>query len=177
MNSLRTSTGTTAAVLLLVAGLGLSGCVSSSQNRYTSRDVGHSATVDFGTVISTRQVEIEAQRTGIGSMAGGAAGGLAGSAIGAGGGNLAAIVGGIVIGAIVGAVAEQAIADHTGIEYIITLANGQTMTIVQETARDERVFNPGERVMVQDGGSYQRVLSAQQLPTEITRPRDIRVRD
>ncbi len=166
-----------AAAILGVAALSLGACASQSQNRYSYRDVGQATSVEFGTVMATRPVDITGQNTGAGGLVGGAAGGLAMSNVGKGSGNVAAILGGALVGAVAGAVAEQAISDRTGIEYVVTLATGRTITIVQEQAANEPVFGPGQRVMVQTNGTYQRVLSADHLPTETSRPKGIKVVD
>ncbi|WP_449226560.1 hypothetical protein [Azospirillum argentinense] len=164
-----------AAVVLAVAAVSLGACASQSQNRYSHRDVGQATSVEFGTVMAGRPVDIQGQNTGVGGLVGGAAGGLALSNVGKGSGNVAAILGGALVGAVAGAVTEQAIADRTGIEYVVTLATGRTITIVQEQAANEPVFAPGQRVMVQTNGTYQRVLSADHLPTETNRPKGIKV--
>lgn len=155
----------------------LAGCATQGQNRYSFQEVGQAAVVEFGTVIAARQVDIRGQNTGVGGAVGGAAGGLAMSNVGRGSGNVAAILGGVVVGAVVGAMAEQAASDRVGIEYTITLANGKTITLVQEQAAGDRVFNPSDRVMVQANGAYQRVLSADHLPNTIARPQGVKVVD
>ena len=166
-----------AAALLAIAALSLGACATQSQNRYSHRDVGRATSVEFGTVMATRPVDIQGQNTGAGGLVGAAAGGLAMSNVGKGSGNLAAILGGALVGAVAGAAVEQAVSDRTGIEYVVTLANGRTITIVQEQAVAEPIFGPGQRVMIQTNGTYQRVLSADHLPTETSRPKGIKVVD
>jgi outer membrane lipoprotein SlyB len=165
------------AVLCGVVGLVLSGCQQSGQSRYSYQEVGRSTVIEFGTVLSVRPIDITGQNTGTGALAGAAGGGVAGSAIGRGVGNAGAIVGGVLIGAAVGALVEQGLADRSGLEYTIVLANGKTITIPQEHKKEDRVFNSGERVMVQASGIYQRVLPADNIPTEIARPKDLKVKD
>ncbi|MFP5513018.1 MAG: hypothetical protein ACLGJC_08050 [Alphaproteobacteria bacterium] len=155
----------------------LTGCATQGQSRYSFQDVGRASAVEFGTVVASRQVDIRGQNTGVGGVVGGTAGGLAMSNVGQGSGNVAAILGGVLVGAAIGAMAEQAASDRVGIEYTITLANGKTITIVQEQAAGDRVFNPSERVMVQANGTYQRVLPADHLPNQIARPQGIKVVD
>ena len=116
------------------------GCYQNSQSRYSYQEVGQSTVVEFGTVVAMRQVDITGQNTGVGALGGAAAGGIGGSTIGRGAGNAGAILGGVLIGAAVGALAEQALADRTGLEYTITLSNGKTITIVQEHKKDERTL-------------------------------------
>lgn len=160
---------------LILAGSLLTGCATQGQSRYSYQDVGRASVVEFGTVLASRAVDIRGQNTGAGGMVGATAGGLAMSNVGRGTGNAAAIIGGALAGALIGAAAEQAAADRVGIEYVITLANGKTITIVQDQPQGDRVFAAGERVMVQASGTYQRVLSADHLPTEVTKPKDIKL--
>jgi outer membrane lipoprotein SlyB len=159
---------------LFVIGLLLSACATQGQSRYSYQDVGRASVVEFGTVISSRPVEIKGQNTGAGAAVGGTAAGLA---VASGTDSGVAVLGAAVAGAVVGAALEQSMADRFGLEYIITLANGKTITLVQEQVKGDRIFAPGDRVMVQANGTYQRVLPADHLPTEITRPKDIKVVD
>ncbi len=154
------------------------GCVKGqSQNQYLEDEVGTSRTVTFATIIQSRPVGITGKSTGTGALAGGAVGAGSGAYIGNGSGSVWAMAGGAVIGAVAGAAAEQAAKDRGGIEYVLTKENGKTITIVQELGEGERIFNNGERVMIQTSGSYQRVLPAQQLPTAVARPKGITVID
>jgi outer membrane lipoprotein SlyB len=155
----------------------LGGCANPSQERYGHQDVGRAVVVEFGTVLAVRPVEITGRNSGLGGAVGAAAGGIGASTIGRGSGTAGAILAGVVLGGIAGALVEQAASDRTGIEYTITLASGKTLTIVQEQLKTDRVFGVGERVMVQSGGAYNRVLPADRLPVEIARPKDIKVRD
>jgi len=155
----------------------LFGCEHPGQNRYGYQEVGTTQVVEFGTVVAIREVDITGKNTGLGAAAGAAGGGIAGSAIGQGTGNAGAILGGVLVGAVAGALAEQAMADRTGLEYTIVLENGKTVTVVQEHKKEDRVFKPGERVMVQASGLYQRVLPADNIPTEMARPKGIKLKD
>lgn len=83
----------------------------------------------------------------------------------------------MVIGGIVGALAEQAAANRKALEYTVTLETGATVTVVQDHDEGERVLQPGERVMLQVTGGTQRVLAADNLPTELKRPTGIKVID
>jgi outer membrane lipoprotein SlyB len=166
----------TTAAVVIGAGV-LCGCETQGQNRYSYADVGRASLVEFGTIITSRQVDIKGQNTGTGAVIGGTAGGLAMSGVGSGNGNAAAVLGGVLVGAVAGAIAEQSMADRIGVEYTITLANGKTITLVQEQQKGDHMFASGERVMVQANGTYQRVLPADNLPTEIARPKEIKVKD
>lgn len=162
--------------VLALAGM-LAGCSTHGQSRYSERDIGRSSVVEFGTVIQARQVDIRGETSGLGWMAGAAAGGIALSGVGQGSGNAAAILGGVIAGALLGSMAEQSMSNRVGIEYIVTLANGTTVTIVQDQPPEDRVFQAGNRVMVQTSGSYRRVLPADHLPTQVNRPAGITVVD
>ncbi|MGQ9371736.1 outer membrane lipoprotein [Azospirillum sp. A39] len=166
-----------AATLTVAAAIALGGCATQGQSRYSYQDVGRASLVEFGTVLASRPVDITGRNTGAGGLVGATAGGLAMSNVGQGTGNAAAIIGGALVGAVAGAMAEQAMSDRVGIEYTLTLANGKTLTIVQEQAQGDRVFAPGDAVMVQSSGTYQRVLAADHLPAEITRPKEVKIKD
>lgn len=161
----------------LCALLLVSACARQDQNTYRYDEVGKTSAVSFGTVVAMRQVDIIGKNTGIGGLAGAGAGGAIGSQIGSGAGNTGAIVGGLVIGAVAGALAEQAMADRVGIEYTVTLESGVSLTVVQDMAKGAPMPGPGDRVMVQNTGGFQRVLPASHLPTEIKRPQGIKVVD
>lgn len=155
----------------------LTGCNHPSQNRYGYQDVGQATVVEFGTVISERPVDITGQNTGIGATTGALGGAIGGSYIGNGGGSLAGMLAGAVIAGVAGHMAEQAISDHTGIEYVITTTKGVTLTIVQNYVAGDPSIKPGQRVMIQTSGMYQRVLPADKLPEKIKRPKRIEVED
>jgi outer membrane lipoprotein SlyB len=155
----------------------LTGCTQPGQNRYGYQDVGHGAVVKFGTVITSREVDITGQNTGVGATAGALGGALGGSYIGNGGGSLAGMLAGALVAGVAGHMAEQAISDHKGIEYVVTEEDGQTVTVVQNKIDGESVLKKGQRVMVQTGLGYERVLPADDLPTKIKRPKKIAVED
>lgn len=157
----------------LLALLLLTGCAHQSQNVYKAGEMGKTSTVSFGTVINTREIDVIGDNTGAGAIVGGAAGAGVGSMVGQGSGNAWAIGAGLVAGIAAGALAEQAIADRTGVEYTVTLQSGVTITVPQDVNKGEHIIQPGERVIVQNSGGYQRVLPANQLPTEMQQPKGI----
>jgi outer membrane lipoprotein SlyB len=59
----------------------------------------------------------------------------------------------------------------------VTLTSGQTVTFAQNLNEGDQIVRPGQRVMVQTTGNYMRVLPADQLPTDISRPKGIAVHD
>lgn len=147
-----------ASLILLCA---LAACApEDSQNQYSYRDVGQSSVVHYGRVVNARPVNITGENTGTGGLVGAGVGGGLGAYTGGGSGQIWTTAAGALAGALAGSAAEQKMASRTGIEYIVTLDNGQTLTLVQNKASNEPVFPPGARVMVQTQGSYQRVLPA-----------------
>ncbi len=145
-------------ILALVASV-LAGCANlPGQNRYGYQDVGQVTEVEFGKVIAVRKVDITGQNSGVGAATGATAGAFAGANVGSGNGSLGAALAGVVIGAVAGHMAEQAMADHQGIEYVIRLKNKHTITVVQNVKADDVVLKKGDKCMVQTSGTYQRVL-------------------
>ena len=163
--------------LLLLCCLTAACTKQNSLSQYSYRDVGQSTIVEFGTLLSSKPVGITGKNSGAGSMGGGLIGLAAGSNVGGGNGQLAAAVGGAIVGAVAGSVAEQALANSTGVEYIITKENGETITIVQNLGKGEAMIPTGKRVMVQTSGSYQRVIPADTIPETIKRPKGVKLTD
>lgn len=163
---------------VLFAAVALSGCAQrQSQNVYKYDEVGKATAVTFGTVVSSREVDITGKNTGTGALVGAAVGAGAGSYVGSGSGTAWAVGAGLLAGAVAGAVAEQAVADRTGVEYVVLLESGVVLTVVQDIGKEESRLPDGLRVMVQNTGGYQRVLPAEHLPTEMARPKGIKVID
>ena len=86
-------------------------------------------------------------------------------------------MGGAVLGATAGSALEQAIRNRGGVEYTVTLENGKTLTVAQNVSEKDVIHRKGDRVMVQIDGQYQRVLPANQLPTEIDKPKGIKFKN
>lgn len=146
----------------LLIPLMMTACHPPSQNRYGYQDVGKNTLIEYGRVTSSRPVDITGKNHGVGAAAGAAGGAIAGAQIGSGDGSLAGLVAGALIAGIVGHMAEQAVADSTGIEYIVKMEGGSTQSIVQNVAADDRPIAVGQRVMVQLNGEYRRVLPAEE---------------
>ena len=133
----------------------------NKNNTYTAADAGRNNIVSFGKIVSAREVEVQANPSGVGAVAGGTAGGFAGSAIGNGSGNTTAIVAGALIGLIGGAIAEHELGKGQGIEYVVYYsALSEAKSIVQVAEKGEKMLPVGSCVMVQQKGDYQRVLPA-----------------
>ncbi|HYD17532.1 MAG TPA: hypothetical protein VEF76_03540 [Patescibacteria group bacterium] len=161
--------------LLFLSLSGLTACATDGQNTYSEADVGKETSVEWGRIVRWREVKIQGKNTGTGSAVGLTAGGLAGSQIGQGNGSVAGAIGGIVVGAIIGGMIEHQAQQRKGIEYTIVKRSGKTVTIVQNIQKDDVPLHKGERVMIQTTGQYMRVLPAEDLPTAVKRPKDIKV--
>jgi len=158
--------------IMIISIFGLSACVHNGQNDYNWSDVGRPTVVEFGKVVAARSIHITGENTGAGAVAGG----IGGAAIARNGDGRGALAG-LLIGAIAGAITEQELANRTGTEYIIALRNHKVITVVQEIHDEDPIFSPGTRVIVQTSGNYQRVLSAETLPTQIHRAKGIKQLD
>lgn len=119
-----------------------------SPDVYTANSIGEVTQTFAGTICNARLVnvqEFERQEDyAVGAVAGGVAGGVAGSAIGKGTGQVAAVAGGALAGLIGGSLLEKKIRSQKGMEYIISLDNGDLVTVVQgpcpALAEGQRVF-------------------------------------
>lgn len=113
--------------------------------------------VEYGTVVSFRQVRINNESSGkelIGAGAGGVLGGVLGSTIGGGSGRTIATVVGALGGAALGAVGANNIGNQDGVEVVVRLDSGRTLAVVQGA---DMVFTPGQQVMVLRGNGTTRV--------------------
>ena len=164
-------------LLLITAMLVLSACDFAAQSRYKYSEVGQIQNAEFGTVIGVRDIDIIAESSSSGGIIGGVAGGVGGAYLAGGGGSLVTLVAGAVIGANAFAALEQAVRNRGGVEYIVVLRNGKTITVAQNVVPKDIIHNINDRVLVQINGEYHRVLPANKLPTEIERPKGIKFKN
>lgn len=146
---------------LIVASLLVAGCARSSTSTYEAVDVGRTIETAQGSVVSSRTVKIKGESSNVGPVAGGAVG-AAGTGLAMGGrsGTGWAAILGAVVGAGIGYAAEQQMNNREGIEYIVQMDDGRTVTIVQNTDSAEQPMADGTPVLVQYSGKYTRVLPA-----------------
>lgn len=134
--------------LCAVALLG-AGCTNYSGNTYSGGQVRSAQTVQFGKVVSTNPVTLEEGHPAlVGTLGGGVVGGVLGSLVGGGRGSTLAAVGGAVLGAAGGYAGEKALTKQKGLEIMVELDDGQTLSIVQAA---DQSFADGERVRVLRG--------------------------
>mgnify|MGYP000859549374 CR=1 FL=1 len=152
-------------------------CKHQNENTYSYNEVGKTTAVTFGTIIKARSIGIIGKNTGITAGIVGAAGAGGGAYIGNKSGTAWAVGAGAVAGAVIGYLIEQGFANREGVEYTVVLENGVVITAVQELPKDKGPLAVNTRVIVQNTGGFQRVLSAEDLPTEIRRPKGIKISD
>ena len=136
----------TAALALAAAGLVTAGCAAPVGGPYAGPgDYGRASYSETGTIVSTRDVLVRSDGRG-GAIVGAVAGGATGAALGGDtGGSIAGGLVGALIGGILGSEIEKSASAQEGIEYIIELDNGRTVTVIQDPSR---YFEPGTRVRV-----------------------------
>lgn len=141
---------------LVLAALILGGCASSlSGSSYTRGQARVAQEVQFGTVESVREVQIEGTKSNVGAGAGAAAGSVVGRVHGDGpiGRGVGAIAG-AVVGGIAGAAVEEGVTRQKGLEITVKLESGRYLAITQAADED---FKAGERVRVLSGHGTTRV--------------------
>ncbi|MES2126864.1 MAG: glycine zipper 2TM domain-containing protein [Pseudomonadota bacterium] len=145
-----------AAIALVLACASLTGCVVAphSASVYGGRQTMNEQTVRMAVVESVREVTINNQSSGTGTLAGAALGGIAGSTVGGGKGSTAAAIAGAVLGGAIGSQVEANANNRKGFEITVKLDNGELRAITQEA--DEQ-FRPGERVRLLSSGHTTRV--------------------
>jgi len=138
-----------AAGLTLLLALGACGGPRNTNTTYTPSDIGRSAQVSYGVIVSMRPVAISGQGHGVGTFGGAAAGGVAGSFIGGDPRvNILAAIGGAIIGGLAGSAVERSATSGEAVEFIIREDSGQTVSVVQT---NEEQFQSGERVVLTRG--------------------------
>ena len=152
----------------------LPSCNFSTQTRYNYSEVGKIQVVNYGTVIGVRDIDIISDTSSAGGLMGGIGGGVGGTSVGSGSGAIVAGAAGAIGGVLVGSALEQAIRNRGGVEYTVVLRNGKTLTVAQNISEKDVLLKKGDRVIVQINGEYQRVLPANDLPTEIEQPKGIK---
>jgi outer membrane lipoprotein SlyB len=141
--------------LLAAALLALYGCAGSqSGSSYAPYQARGEMNVRMGVVESVRQVTIEASKTPVGALAGGAIGGIAGSNIGGGKGSTVGSILGAVAGGVAGHAIEERAGRKAGLEITVKLDSGQYIAVTQEA---DEPFRAGERVRILSGQGTTRV--------------------
>ena len=140
----------------LAIGMAVGGCAtqSNSNSVYSGGQVQREQIVRLGVVESVRQVAIQRQDSGVGTLAGAGLGGVAGSAIGQGRGSIVGAIVGAVAGGVAGNAIENSADRRPGYELTVRLDNGEMRAIVQDA---DEFFQPGDRVRILSRGGISRV--------------------
>jgi outer membrane lipoprotein SlyB len=133
----------------------LASCAHPASETYLASEVGQTVEIGTGTVLSSRPVRVQGESNLVGP-ASGAVLGAATTSLGSGNDALAVIGG--VIGAGLGYLGQLSIGNREGIEYLVELEDGRTVTLVQNRAAEEEPLPSGTPVLVQAGSSYTRVI-------------------
>lgn len=142
----------TIAASMLVAGCASPGVGGGD---YSRGQVRGEQSVRLGVVEGVRDVTIDANNTGTGTLAGAAIGGIAGSTVGGGRrANAAGAIAGAVVGGLIGNSIEKNNNDRLGVEVTIRLEGGRIIAITQ--GKDEE-FRVGDRVKILSGQGATRV--------------------
>ena len=121
-------------------------CTTPSSGRIYSREEARTAwTVVEGRVSDVRQVQIEGNRSVLGTAGGGYVGYELGRTLGSGRGRDLAGAVGAVAGAATGQVVEERVTRQNGLQITIDLDRGESIAVVQAA---DVAFTPGERVKV-----------------------------
>ena len=139
-----------AAAAFGLAALALSACApTNTGGTYSNNQLGNTASVETGTIVSTREVNVAGSNSGIGTVAGAGAGAVAGSALGKKTRtNILGAIGGAVLGGIIGHGVEDIATRGKATEFVVQRADGSTFAVVQT---NEDNLQPGERVLVVSG--------------------------
>ncbi|WP_301098715.1 glycine zipper 2TM domain-containing protein [Otariodibacter sp.] len=134
---------------MLATSIIVTGCANTdifSGSVYRSDQAKEARSISYGTILSVRDVKIQADNQGvIGTVGGGVLGGVAGSAIGGGRGQAIATAVGAIAGSVLGSKVEEKASQVTSVELVIRKDNGQEIVVVQ---KKEDGFVPGRRVRI-----------------------------
>jgi outer membrane lipoprotein SlyB len=150
---------TTIRGLALAAGaVALAACTQPSGDVVSANQAQSAQSVQFGTVISARNVTVQGGQgaQAAGAIVGGIAGAALGQNVGRGTGQVLATGAGATAGAAAGLQAGKAAAGHQSVEWTVRLESGQTITVIQASP----AFSVGQRVQVIGGGTNTRLAAA-----------------
>lgn len=142
---------------LVVIAVTITGCAQSTSGRnYSEKQSRRSYEVMMGTLVDIRDVVIERDERGVGTISGAAIGGIAGSHAGKGRGKAITTIIGALAGGIIGNKVEGEVMKEEGVELLIELDSGKTIAVVQgKDPKDD--FRVGDRVRVLSRGGETRV--------------------
>ncbi|MEC5341359.1 glycine zipper 2TM domain-containing protein [Brenneria populi] len=142
-------------LVVTLAGVTLAGCANTSTlsgDVYSASEAKQVQTVTYGTIVSTRPVQIQAGEDSnvIGALGGAVLGGFLGNTIGGGSGRSLATAAGAVAGGVAGQSATGALNRTQGVELEIRRDDGSTIMVVQKQGNTK--FSVGQRVAMASNG-------------------------
>ncbi|MBN3054078.1 outer membrane lipoprotein [Pectobacterium brasiliense] len=142
-------------LVVTLAGITLAGCANTSTlsgDVYSASEAKQVQTVTYGTIVSTRPVQIQAGEDSnvIGALGGAVLGGFLGNTIGGGSGRSLATAAGAVAGGVAGQSATGAMNRTQGVELEIRRDDGSTIMVVQK--QGDTKFSAGQRVAMANNG-------------------------
>ncbi|TCV99755.1 outer membrane lipoprotein [Biostraticola tofi] len=142
-------------LIVSLAGLTLAGCASNSDlsgDVYSASEAKQVQTVNYGTIVSTRPVQIQGGENSniIGTLGGAVLGGFLGNTVGGGSGRSLATAAGAIAGGAAGSGIEGAVNRTQGIELEIRKDDGNTIVVVQKQGNTR--FSVGQRVAMASNG-------------------------
>ncbi|MDX5627111.1 MULTISPECIES: glycine zipper 2TM domain-containing protein [unclassified Brenneria] len=142
-------------LVVTLAGVTLAGCANTSTlsgDVYSASEAKQVQTVTYGTIVSTRPVQIQAGEDSnvIGALGGAVLGGFLGNTIGGGSGRGLATAAGAVAGGVAGQSATGALNRTQGVELEIRRDDGTTIMVVQK--QGDTKFSAGQRVAMANNG-------------------------
>ncbi|AHG74058.1 Outer membrane lipoprotein pcp [Mannheimia sp. USDA-ARS-USMARC-1261] len=133
----------------LMSSFVLVGCANTdiySGSVYSGSQAKEARSISYGTILSVRDVKIQADSQGvIGTVGGGVLGGIAGSGVGGGTGQAIATAVGAIAGSVIGSQVEQKASQVSSLEMVIRKDDGKEIVVVQ---KKEDGFVPGKRVRI-----------------------------
>lgn len=144
--------------IAMLGAAALAGCAQPSGNVVAANQAQTAQSVQFGTVISSRNVTVQGNQgaQAAGAVIGGIAGAALGQNIGGGTGKVLATGAGATAGAAAGLAAGRSAAGQQSIQWTIRLDSGQTISVIQASP----TFAVGQRVQVIGGGTNTRLAAA-----------------
>ena len=150
INSLTARSRSLALAAFGVMALSLSACEATNTGKtYSQKQLGNTSSVENGTIVSSREVNVAGSNTGVGTVVGAGAGAVAGSALGQKTRtNILGAIGGAVLGGVIGHGVEDIATRGKATEFVVQRADGSTFAVVQT---NEDNLQPGERVLIVSG--------------------------
>lgn len=139
-----------------LVGLTLAGCANTSTlsgDVYSASEAKQVQSVSYGTLVSTRPVQIQAGNDSnvMGAIGGAVLGGFLGNTVGGGTGRSLATAAGAVAGGVAGQSVQSAMNKTDGVELEIRKDDGNTILVVQKQGQTK--FSAGQRVRIASNGS------------------------